>query len=51
MQWLGQHLVVVLSSLLAVSELLAVWFPSIGGIMAGVIKGLKALGAKEPGSS
>lgn len=48
MAFIQAHLSVILSCLLVVSELLALLVPSVGGIMAGIVKGLKALGAKDP---
>lgn len=52
MAWLTEHLPIVLSILLGLSEGLALAFPSttgFGGVLAGVVKALKGLGAKAPG--
>lgn len=46
------HESLILMILLAVSEVLAVIFPAdsgFGGIVAGAVKLLKSVGAKEPG--
>lgn len=51
MQWLVAHAALVLSILLGLSETLALVFPSstgFGGVLAAIVKGLKALGAKDP---
>lgn len=48
MAFIQAHLPAILTTLLVVSEALAIWVPSIGGILSGVIKGLKALGAQDP---
>lgn len=47
MQFISEHLVLILSILLGVSEGLALLFPSAGGVLAVIIKLLKALGAKS----
>lgn len=53
MQWLTTNLPLILGVLLAISEGLSLLFPAstgAGGILAGIVKVLKALGAKEPGA-
>ena len=50
MAWLVDHWPAIVAALLAVSEGLAVLFPSqsgFGGILAGIVKVLKALGAAK----
>lgn len=50
MAWLIDHLMPIVGVLLGISEALAVAFPSesgFGGILAGFIKFLKAIGAKD----
>lgn len=47
MQWLVAHEAEVLMVALTISETLAFVFPNAGGILKGVISGLKALGAKD----
>lgn len=51
LSWLIAHEELVLAVLLGVSELLALLFPAssgFGGIVAGMVKVLKKLGAKKP---
>lgn len=50
MQWLSANYGLVASALLIVSEGLALVFPAtsgFGGVIAGVIKGLKSFGVKD----
>lgn len=48
MQFIGEHLVLILSILLGLSEVLGLLFPGAGGVIAAVVSVLKALGAKDP---
>lgn len=51
LQWLIAHEEIVLSVLLGLSEILALIFPAstgFGGIVAGLVKMLKKVGAKKP---
>lgn len=41
------HKDLILMILLSVSEVMALVFPNAGGIIKGVVNGLKALGAKD----
>ncbi len=47
MAFLSEHLVLILSVLLAISEILGLAFPAIGGVLGAVKAVLKAVGAKE----
>lgn len=47
MQFISEHLVLILSVLLGLSEVLGLLFPSAGGVLAVVVSVLKALGAKK----
>jgi hypothetical protein len=51
--WMMGHSAIEMAVLLGISEALALVFPSdsgFGGMLAGLIKALKGLGAKEPGA-
>lgn len=52
-QWIVSNFPVILGVLLGISEALGLLFPSesgFGGILAGIIKFLKSVGAKDPGA-
>jgi len=49
MQFVIEHSQSILVTALLLSEAIGIWTPA-GGIIDAVIKGLKLLGAKEPGA-
>lgn len=45
--FLAAHATALLTTGLTISELMALLFPNAGGILKGIITGLRALGAKD----